>query len=442
MLSKINSIMESGFVNDFDLGSDSDWQSIPHNGSGHFEFFKVRHFGALHFVKRPTPEYRNDLVTVESLRKEFYIGYNLNHPLIVRYIRMEDDVVYEEYIDGLSLREMIDRKDERLHSSDFVRHICCQLLEATAYLHSHGVIHNDIKPENVMISRIDNRLKLVDLGCATADMWDVTEGYTPAYKAPEQGESPTNVYTDIFLIGKLIEELASKAGVARKWRRFIKRATSIEVSERFSSDKEALAAIPEVSRTKIIGFAVIVILLILSVSIWIFYSPRRITAVSAESEVVTDSVAPVSMDTVVKYVVNVEEPERTVTVHSSAVSDVIDEELEKYVIDKYNNEVFPNCRRYAEMPSSYDKVRLELQIQEIMKTVIDDVMEYAERLAEMKYPEKVEYAKMKASSLLNTQQTMAALIQYPDNKKEQSSEDVFPLDLDSLRSIKEEFRKR
>lgn len=182
--------MGSSFISDDNFSKDADTESIQHRGSGRFEFFKVRHYGALHFVKRPAQAYRNNLVTTESLKKEFFIGYNLNHPSIVRYMRLENGALYEEYIDGLSLREMIESDDERLHSPEFIERICGQLLDATSYLHSRGVVHNDIKPENVMISRIDDQLKLVDLGCATSDMWDATEGFTPAYKAPEQGMSP------------------------------------------------------------------------------------------------------------------------------------------------------------------------------------------------------------------------------------------------------------
>lgn len=434
--------MESGFVLENNKEMNGEWIPLTQKGSSRFEFFRVRYFGALHFVKRPTPEYRNDLVTTESLKKEFYIGYNLTHPSIVRYIRMEDEAVYEEYIDGLSLREMIDNGDERLSSSDFVRSICRQLLEATAYLHTNGVIHNDIKPENIMISRLGDRLKLVDLGCATADMWDATEGYTPVYKAPEQGVGKTNIYTDIFLIGKLIEELASKAGVTRKWKHFIKKATSEEVSERFLSDNDALAAVPDENQTKKIVIAAIVILGLLSLAIWILLPVRKIDSVSADSYLVSDSVTLVSIDTVVKPVIRKEEPEPIVTERTPSARDMIDRDLEKYVIDKYNNDVFPYCRKYAEMSDSYDKVRLELQIQEIMKSAIADIMEYAEKIAVMKYPSELEYARMRASTLLNAQQTSAVLIQYPDNKTVRSDDDAESLDPDSLYSIYEEFHKK
>lgn len=236
--------MESGFVSDIQTEYYENWNSTKHQLSARFEFQKVRSYGALYFAKRPKKEYRHDLLTLEALNKEFSIGSNLFHPSIVRYLKMENDTIFEEYIDGLSLREMIDKKDRRLSSPQFIKRICKDLLEAVAYLHQNRVIHNDIKPENVMITRIADQVKLVDFGCATTDMWDIAEGFTPKYRAPEQGFEATNTYTDIFLIGKLMEELAPLAGVSSEWEDFINKATFKVTKFRYLSAKEALNALP------------------------------------------------------------------------------------------------------------------------------------------------------------------------------------------------------
>lgn len=237
--------MESSFISDDNFSKNADTESIQQRSSGRFEFQKVRSFGALYFVKRPSKAYRHDLLTLESLNKEFHIVRNLDHPSIVKYIKMENDAVFEEYIDGLSLKEMIDSNDIRLRSPNFIKRICRNLLETTAYLHNHRVIHNDIKPGNVMITRIGEQVKLVDFGCATTDMWDAAEGFTPGYKAPEQGVEATNIYTDIFLVGKLMEQLAPLAGVSSEWEDFINRATCKIPKFRFSSDLDAIRAIPK-----------------------------------------------------------------------------------------------------------------------------------------------------------------------------------------------------
>lgn len=374
--------MESGFISDIDLGIDSDWQSIPHHGSGHFEFFKVRHFGALLFAKRTAAAFRHDLVTTESLKKEFYIGYNLNHPSIVKYVKMEDGVVFEEYVDGVSLRDMIDSGDIRLRSPRFLEQICRDLLKAVAYLHSKGVIHNDIKPENVMISRIDNQLKLVDLGAATSDMWDATGGFTPAYRAPEQGVAPTNVYTDIYLVGKLMEQLAPIAGVKSLWEKFLKNATCQNVYGRFHTAEGALVAIPNYQRSqrfKLLGGIAVII----GVYVIIFFIGYNSTRSDKEiNQRVEDLIAQTDIsntnDNVSKFI---EEGKALIDQANEEIYDEINTKVNSYTADQFNNRVFPKCRDFAKMQEGPDKEKFGEKIDSIMKTILSEVYDVAVKSA-------------------------------------------------------------
>ncbi len=213
--------------------------------SGRYRFFKVRRYGKLHFLKCPAEEYRYDLLTVEALRKEFEIGYTLDHPGIVRYLAYEEGGVYEEFVDGLTLREMMSRLDVRLLDEDFLRTLAGELLEALSYIHKHGITHLDIKPENVMVSNIGNHVKLVDFGCAASAVFDTTKGGTPSYMAPEQASGgKTNVYTDLYQVGKLMEELARRAGCLPDWKAFIEKSIVPDPGLRFGSAEEARKAIP------------------------------------------------------------------------------------------------------------------------------------------------------------------------------------------------------
>ena len=391
---------------------------MPHNGSGRYEFFRVRLNGALHFVKRPVAAYRNDLVTTEALKKEFYIGYNLNHPLIARYMLMEDGAVYEEYIDGLSIREMIDSDDERLHSPEFLEQVCRQLIEATSYLHSRGVIHNDIKPDNVMVSRIGNQLKLVDLGCASTDMWDATEGYTPAYKAPEQGNGDTNIYTDIFLTGRLMEELAPLAGAERRWRRFIRKATSEKTADRFSSDSEAIAAIPQGRRTlryAVMAAVALMVVFLYATGLRSLLPEDADTPASGETAAF---VAPAVTDTVISY--RPESPESPVAAAKApekpekpAIKEIVNADLEKHIQSAYKD-YLEDCRQFAKLQSGTEKAQRESELDDNNEKILADVMAYAERLAS-KYPEEAQYIRMQATLLLNAQQTIVAYTMYPQD---------------------------
>lgn len=214
------------------------------------ECFRQRLYGRLHFVKRLRPEYAADPLCREALHKEFLVGYGLEHPAIVKYLRYDNGTIYQEYIDGETLRALIDGHDPRLASPAFVREVSRQLLEALDYLHSNGILHLDIKPENIMLTRVGQTVKIIDLGACLTAMHDTTPGFTPAYRAPEavSGEPPVAA-TDIFQAGLVIRELLQAGGrMPRRWRRFISRATASDPALRFTDAAEALRALPPLPR--------------------------------------------------------------------------------------------------------------------------------------------------------------------------------------------------
>lgn len=214
------------------------------------ECFRQRLYGRLHFVKRLRPEYAADPLCREALHKEFLVGYGLEHPAIVKYLRYDNGTIYQEYIDGETLRDLIDGHDPRLASPAFVREVSRQLFEALAYLHSNGILHLDIKPENIMLTRVGQTVKIIDLGACLTAMYDTTPGFTPAYRAPEAVTGkPSVAATDIFQAGLVIRELLQAGGrMPRRWRRFISRATASDPALRFTNADEALRALPVAPR--------------------------------------------------------------------------------------------------------------------------------------------------------------------------------------------------
>ena len=119
------------------------------------------------------------------------------------------------FIDGESLRERL-RREQRLPIGHIVR-ILRELADALAHAHAKGVIHRDVKPDNVLVS--DRHVFLADFGIARAlaahaDGNTVTgTGImvgTPAYMAPEQiVAGPVDHRTDIYALGALAYELLS-----------------------------------------------------------------------------------------------------------------------------------------------------------------------------------------------------------------------------------------
>ncbi|MCH5233674.1 MAG: protein kinase [Muribaculaceae bacterium] len=237
--------MESGFNIDTVSSSFPEGFPIEIGESSRFSYYIVRRNGVLHFVKEPTEKYKNDLVTTLALKKEFLIGYGLNHPGIVRYYALEDNKLYEEYIEGKTLRQLLDTKDPRLLDKKFLINICSQILLALDYIHSKEIVHLDLKPENLMVTNIGGQVKIIDFSCAQSASNDSTPGYTEGYEAPEQLTGNVNVSTDIFLVGKIMDELSSATKLSKYWGKFVGKATANHTDNRFKSASEALKAVPK-----------------------------------------------------------------------------------------------------------------------------------------------------------------------------------------------------
>jgi len=149
-------------------------------------------------LKELTPQPGLDAETLSQLRRQFereaVVLAKLNHPNLVRVTDFfeEDDDAYlvMDLVEGESLDNRIAR--EGALPENIVLAWAAQLLEALHYCHSQGVIHRDIKPQNVII-RPDGRPVLVDFGLVK--LWNPTDPRTqtvmrgmgsPQYAPPEQ----------------------------------------------------------------------------------------------------------------------------------------------------------------------------------------------------------------------------------------------------------------
>lgn len=257
--------MESGFDKDYSHSDRNLEQRLSIASDRRFDFYKVRLFGVSQFMKRPSQSFADDFVTLESLRKEYIIGIQLNHPGIVRYINYDGRSLYEEFIDGDNLKDLIEKKDERLFNRDFVKDISVQIFEALDYIHGMGVVHLDLKPENIMITRFGERVKIVDFGCAYSSSCDSTPGGTENYKAPERKTGMLEVSSDIYQAGRVIEELSNLTGISGRWSRFINKSIAENPNDRFKTAKEALSSIP--SKTNYSKIFLTLLLILISIGI-------------------------------------------------------------------------------------------------------------------------------------------------------------------------------
>lgn len=108
-----------------------------------------------------------------------------------------------EYVGGHSLREVLDthHKPERLPVEQAIAYIL-EILPALGYLHSIGLVYNDLKPENIMVT--EDQLKLIDLGAVTGiEDYGYLYG-TPGYQAPEIVRTGPTVASDIYTVGRTL----------------------------------------------------------------------------------------------------------------------------------------------------------------------------------------------------------------------------------------------
>lgn len=169
-------------------------------------------------LKFPNDDLIGNVGVFERYKREAEIGSRLNHPYIQRLLN-PDEVRSEhylvmEYIQGRTLREVLDERAPNLLPPDEVVRITIQIGDALAYCHEHGVFHRDIKPENIMILD-DGTIKIIDFGVALLEgarrvTWRGLSGTvgTPDYMSPEQlrGERGT-ASSDIYAVGAMLYEM-------------------------------------------------------------------------------------------------------------------------------------------------------------------------------------------------------------------------------------------
>lgn len=140
---------------------------------------------------------------------------NLSHPNIVTIHDFGQDgsrlFIVMEYVEGTDLKTMIDRQGP-LSIEDSLA-LMIQICAGVGYAHRAGLVHCDLKPQNILISP-DGRTKITDFGIAVAlasIQPDVTSDLvwgSPHYFAPEQATgSPPSPATDVYALGVVLFEM-------------------------------------------------------------------------------------------------------------------------------------------------------------------------------------------------------------------------------------------
>ena len=242
----------------------------PGTGSRQHAFYKVCRDGAYFFLKALNPEFLHLTFYREIMRKEHALGASLHSEYIVAYHEFTDTPdecsVLMDYVSGTTLSDFVKQQPEYFARPEHLRKLLRQLCLALHELHSHQALHLDLKPSNIMLTSVNNDVRLIDLGCCYMDARPDLMGQTATYAAPEQrdGSYDVDARTDIYAVGKILEELAPKQLFYQK---IVARCLKERKEDRFQSVEELLLLLDEqkssVSRAWLLLPALLLLLLAL-----------------------------------------------------------------------------------------------------------------------------------------------------------------------------------
>jgi beta-lactam-binding protein with PASTA domain/predicted Ser/Thr protein kinase len=165
-------------------------------------------------IKVLLPQFARDAGFVARFRREAQAAARLNQPTIVGVYDTGSDgdrqYIVMEFVEGRTLADFLasGRRPTLVQAVELTRKIA----EALASAHAHGIVHRDIKPGNVMVTR-DGFVKVMDFGIARMQT-DVTAPQTssvigtPTYLSPEQAQGQAvDARSDIYSLGCVLYEL-------------------------------------------------------------------------------------------------------------------------------------------------------------------------------------------------------------------------------------------
>lgn len=141
--------------------------------SGCCDIYKAKRFGRWHALKALKPEFKDDASCNERLYNEFSNVYLRTHPNLVRSVGYEQigelgNCIVMEYVEGEGIIDYI--KNNSL-DSDHVLPLIKELAVIIDFLHENGIVHNDIRRENVFVTYDGGHVKLVDFAKSTGNFY-------------------------------------------------------------------------------------------------------------------------------------------------------------------------------------------------------------------------------------------------------------------------------
>lgn len=238
---------------------------------GPFILYKSSRHRRIVAIKCVRPEFRDNPLYWDMLRKEYEIGHSLNHPNIREYYALDNDpelgiCLEMEWVDGDSLDQLL---PECRRNAELRDKIARQILDAVRFMHLKQVIHRDLKPGNILVTRNGQNVKLIDFSLSDSDSHLVLKGNagTARYASPEQKEcGPADFRSDIFSIGVILSEMSD----SRRYRNVSRKCMRPDKDRRYP-DIDRLEAALFPSSYHGLGLIAAAVIIALAVSaLWMF----------------------------------------------------------------------------------------------------------------------------------------------------------------------------
>ena len=181
---------------------------------------KDRRTGQSVAIKIPLMALESDVAGFERFQREEEIGALLNHPEILKVIKVEEPksrpYLVMEYLEGKTLAQVLSKR-KRLSEGEAVAY-AVRICDALEYLHVNRIAHRDLKPQNIMVCT-DGSIRLFDFGIARVEKARrlTFVGLTPAmgtpdYISPEQVKGKRGDHrSDIYSLGAMLYEMTTGA---------------------------------------------------------------------------------------------------------------------------------------------------------------------------------------------------------------------------------------
>lgn len=190
----------------------------------------------------------------EAFKSEFEIGKRLNHPNILpyeEYVKEEDGQFYIRMagIQCVPFDYYLKENPAFIAQTKEIDRIIGEIMDAVAYMHQEGVLHLDLRPSNLLLTKTQKSIQVINPASTYLHCKPSIAIGDKTFTAPEIIEqiNEGDERSDIYSIGKIIEYIFTYADVPLTYRRVVKKATQANPAKRYKSVQEMKKAIKQAS---------------------------------------------------------------------------------------------------------------------------------------------------------------------------------------------------